>query len=62
MPTPGVLRIFLPALSHLPLLLFVLLSAPAWVCWPFMPERKQRVMLEVLQKLIDWTRVCAKGR
>ncbi|OWA16317.1 hypothetical protein B9W68_08570 [Streptomyces sp. CS227] len=62
MPTPGALKIFLPVVSILPLLLFVLLSAPAWVCWPFMSERRQGVMIEVVQKMIDWTRVCAKGR
>ncbi|MFE7674256.1 hypothetical protein ACWEJ7_13890 [Streptomyces albidoflavus] len=56
------LKIFLPVVSILPLLLFVLLSAPAWVCWPFMSERRQGVMIEVVQKMIDWTRVCAKGR
>ncbi|WP_351231389.1 hypothetical protein [Streptomyces sp. NPDC002133] len=50
---------FLPALLLvMPMCLFVVLSAPAWLCWPFLPEQKQRVVIEVMQKLVDWTRAC----
>ncbi|MEU1691913.1 hypothetical protein ABZ590_10230 [Streptomyces hirsutus] len=58
-PSP---KLILVALSFAPLLLFVLLSAPAWLSWPFMAERKQQVLIEVLQKLIDWTRTCVRVR
>ncbi|MFB6784557.1 hypothetical protein ACFCX0_46705 [Streptomyces sp. NPDC056352] len=47
---------------HHPLMLLVLLSAPAWLSWPFMAERKQRVLIEVLQNLTGWTRTCVRGR
>ncbi|MGX4695470.1 hypothetical protein [Streptomyces sp. JNUCC 63] len=54
---------FLPALLlTLPMCLFVLLSAPAWLCWPFLSEQKQRMVVEVLQKLVDWTRACTRSR
>lgn len=47
MPTPGALKIFLPVVSILPLLLFVLLSAPAWICWPFSRKRRQGVVIVI---------------
>ncbi|MFG2919717.1 hypothetical protein ACGF0D_43475 [Kitasatospora sp. NPDC048298] len=34
----------------------VVLSAPAWICWPFLPERRQQVVLEMVRALADWTR------
>lgn len=46
-PTPGALKIFLPVVSILPLLLFVLLSAPAWICWPFSRKRRQGVVIVI---------------
>lgn len=37
---------FLPALLlTIPMCLFVLLSAPAWLCWPFLSEQKHRMVV-----------------
>ncbi|MBD0675475.1 hypothetical protein [Streptomyces sp. CBMA156] len=43
-------------LRVLPVLLIVALSAPAWVSWPFLPERRQQVVLDMVKALADWTR------
>jgi hypothetical protein len=50
-------RPVLVALSVLPLLVVVLLSAPAWLSWPFLPAGRQQVVLAVLDRLVQWTRV-----
>ncbi|WEV26711.1 hypothetical protein OYE22_17035 [Streptomyces sp. 71268] len=49
-------RPFLVVLYVLPLLTVVLLSAPAWLTWPFLPAGRQRVVLEVIDRLVRWTR------
>ncbi|MFD4659646.1 hypothetical protein ACFWP2_28925 [Kitasatospora sp. NPDC058444] len=43
-------------LRVLPVVVVVVLSAPAWICWPFLPERRQQVVLEMVRALADWTR------
>ncbi|MFE5586076.1 hypothetical protein [Kitasatospora sp. NPDC056531] len=50
-------RPVLVALFVLPLLAVVLLSTPAWLTWPFLPARRQEVVLAVLDRLVRWTRV-----
>lgn len=42
-------------LRSLPILIVVLLSAPAWMTWPFLTERRQRIVLEMVRTLSDWT-------
>ncbi|RAJ29838.1 hypothetical protein K353_06542 [Kitasatospora sp. SolWspMP-SS2h] len=49
----------LVSLLALPLLAVVLLSAPAWLTWPFLPAPRQRVVLAVLDRLVQWTRAVA---
>ncbi len=49
-------RSLLPALFVLPLLAVVLLSTPAWLTWPFLPSGRQKTVLEVLDRLVQWTR------
>jgi hypothetical protein len=49
-------RPFLVALFLLPLLAVVLLSAPAWLTWPFLSPQRQEVVLAVLDRLVQWTR------
>lgn len=49
-------RPFLVVLFLLPLLVVVLLSAPAWLTWPFLPPQRQEVVLAVLDRLVQWTR------
>lgn len=41
----------------LPLVLVVVLSAPAWICWIFLPADRQASVIDFTQKLIDWGKV-----
>ncbi|MGR3871580.1 hypothetical protein ACUXZZ_23755 [Streptomyces graminifolii] len=43
------------ALKILPVVLVVVLSAPAWLTWTFLPEQRQRVVLDMVKALADWT-------
>lgn len=44
-------------LKIFPVILVVALSAPAWLTWPFLPEPRQRVVLDMVKALADWTRM-----
>jgi hypothetical protein len=37
-------------------LIIVILSAPAWLTWPFLPDEKQRAVLHMVNALARWTR------
>ncbi|MDH6589788.1 hypothetical protein M2161_008894 [Streptomyces sp. SAI-133] len=45
----------LVVLRTLPLMVIVVLSAPAWICWPFLPERRQNVVLDMVKALREWS-------
>ena len=47
-------RVAITALLVLPLLLIVLLSAPAWAALPFLSEPRRDAVLKFLGYLIDW--------
>jgi hypothetical protein len=51
-PTRGLLL----AIRVLPVLVVVVLSAPAWLTWPFLSERRQKAVLEMVKALAEWTR------
>jgi hypothetical protein len=53
---PGVSEALLTAVRVLPVLLIVALSTPAWIAWPFLPEPRQRVVVEVIKELAAWAR------
>lgn len=36
-------------------MVIVLLSAPAWICWPFLSERRQMVVLDMVRALEEWS-------
>ncbi|MFE0378889.1 hypothetical protein ACFW1M_25620 [Streptomyces inhibens] len=50
-------RYLLMALRLLPVVLVVILMAPAFLTWIFLPPARHDALLSVLQKLIDWTKV-----
>jgi hypothetical protein len=60
----GLIAVFLPparwqrvavtALLVIPLILVVMLSAPAWLVMPFLSEARRRGVIEFLDRLIDW--------
>jgi hypothetical protein len=47
-------RVAITALLVLPLLLIVLLSAPAWVALPFLSESRRDTVIKFLGCLIEW--------
>jgi len=53
-------RVAITALLVLPLLLVVLLSAPAWLVLPFLSEPRQRAVIRYLECLIDWIKAIAR--
>lgn len=52
-------RIAIVAVLVVPLVAVVLLSAPAWLTWPFLPAERRTTVLEFLDRLIEWSKVLA---
>lgn len=57
MPHYFVPRSALVLIRLIPVLIIVVLSTPAWVAWPFLPEPRQRIVLEMVKELAAWTSV-----
>ena len=53
-------RVAITALLVLPLLVVVLLSAPAWLVLPFLSEARQKAVIRYLECLIDWIKTIAR--
>ena len=45
-----------PFIRVVPVILIVILSAPAWLTWPFLSEARQRTVLQMVDALARWTR------
>jgi hypothetical protein len=60
MPPSRWQRVAITALLVLPLLLVVLLSAPAWLVLPFLSEPRRKAVIEYLKTLIDWIKEITK--
>ncbi len=54
-------RTFLVVIKFLPVLLIVMLMAPAFMAWPLLRSDKHEALLQVMQKLIDWTRASSRA-
>jgi hypothetical protein len=52
----------LGALRILPLIIIVLLLAPCWLCWVFLPEARQKRVIDLVKQLIEWTRATREDR
>jgi hypothetical protein len=55
-------RVLIVALLVLPLLLIVVLSAPAFLSWPFLSEKRRASVLELVRLLIGWIEQIGKAR
>jgi hypothetical protein len=44
-------------LTGVALVLVVILTAPGWLSFPFLPGGRQDRMITLLQGLIDWARI-----
>jgi hypothetical protein len=49
-------RALVVAITMLPVLVFVILSAPAWVVWPWLGEKRRESVHRMVDQLIEWTR------
>lgn len=45
------------AILVVPLLVVVVLSAPAWLAWPFLDADRRTAVLDFLNRLVEWVRV-----
>lgn len=53
LPHPPVLAVG-PAIRMVPVVIIVILSAPAWLTWPFLSATRQRAVLEMVNALARW--------
>jgi hypothetical protein len=49
-------RALVVAITMLPALLVVILSAPAWVVWPWLGEERRESVHRMVDQLTQWTR------
>ena len=49
-------RALVVAIAMLPVLVFVILSAPAWVVWPWLDEKRRESVHRMVDQLTQWTR------
>jgi hypothetical protein len=52
-------RVAIIAVLVVPLVAIVVLSAPAWLIWPFLTGERRTTVLEFLDRLIEWITVLA---
>jgi hypothetical protein len=45
------------AITMLPVLIFVILSMPAWLSWPFLSTERRNTVNLMMEQMTDWTRV-----
>jgi hypothetical protein len=49
-------RALVVAITMLPVILLVILSAPAWIVWPWLGEKRRDSVLQMVEQLTQWTR------
>jgi len=47
-------RLPLAASAGVALVLLVVLTGPGWICFPVLPDLRQRRMLQLLGTLVEW--------
>lgn len=52
---------FLAALRIFPLIIAVTLFAPTWFFWIFLPEARQKRVIDLVKQLIEWTKATQDG-
>ncbi len=56
MPQPGWQRVALAAILVLPLIVLILLSAPAWITWPFLATDRRKTVLQFVDRIAGWAK------
>jgi hypothetical protein len=49
-------RALVVAITMLPVLIFVILSAPAWIVWPWLDASRRDSVHRMVEQLTEWTR------
>jgi hypothetical protein len=49
-------RTLVVAITMLPMLVLVILSAPAWILWPWLGEKRRKSVHRMVDQLTQWTR------
>ena len=49
-------RVLVVAITMLPVLLFVILSAPTWIVWPWLSKKRRKSVHRMVDQLTQWTR------
>lgn len=44
------------ATSGIALIILIILTAPGWLCYAFLPERRQERMLALMKIIVTWVR------
>jgi hypothetical protein len=61
-PIPRWQRAVIAAVLVIPLLPVVILSAPAWVAWPFLSTDRRAAVMQFLDRIIEWIKVLSHIR
>ena len=61
LPQPGWQRVAVATVLVIPLLALVLLSAPAWITWPFLSTERRNTVLEFVDRIIALTKALTKS-
>jgi hypothetical protein len=63
MPRPNWVgqRVAVVAILVIPLLALVLLSAPAWITWPFLDSDRRATVLDFVDRIVEWTKALSKS-
>jgi hypothetical protein len=56
LPQPGWQRVAVAAILVLPLIAVILLSAPAWITWPFLAADRRTTVLEFVDRIAGWAK------
>lgn len=59
-PPPGWQRVALAAILVLPMLILILLSAPAWITLPFLPADRRKTVLQLAGRIAEWAKSLTK--
>lgn len=59
-PPPGWQRVALAAILVLPMLILILLSAPAWVTLPFLAADRRKTVLQLAGRIAEWANSLTK--
>ncbi|MGW3118523.1 hypothetical protein ACWDBW_15530 [Streptomyces sp. NPDC001107] len=55
-------KYILGALRIVPLIIVVVLLAPSWLSWAFLPESRQKRVIDLIKQLVEWTKATQQER